>query len=126
MTQTQLGFLLISLMVPYLTWAEPASIATVAERSEYRATATHAEVMAICEQLAETSSQIQLGSMGRTTEGREQPLLIISKSGTRSPGPPCLFVMGNIHAGEVCGKEALLALGREFAAGQHAGNDGGD
>ncbi|MEM8678384.1 MAG: M14 family zinc carboxypeptidase [Planctomycetota bacterium] len=100
-------------------------IETVAERSNYRATATHADVVAICKQLAEASPQLQLASMGQTMEGREQPLLIISKQGiTAADDPrlerPRIFVMANIHAGEVCGKEALLALAREFAEGKHA------
>ncbi|HLB08677.1 MAG TPA: M14 family metallopeptidase [Gemmatimonadaceae bacterium] len=59
--------------------------------------------------------------LGRTTEGRVLPLLILSRPNVATPQEarrlrrPIVYVQGNIHAGEVEGKEALLALVRDLA-----------
>jgi dipeptidyl aminopeptidase/acylaminoacyl peptidase len=94
---------------------------TVAEQSGYTATATYEEVMAFCRQLAETSPQVDLRRLGRSHERRVLPLLIVGQPPAKSPaelrrsGKLPVFIMGNIHAGEVCGKEAILMLAREIA-----------
>ncbi len=102
---------------------------TVAESSGYQATATHAQVAEMCKQLS-TSKRIHLASMGKSHEHRDMPLLVVSKNGTVQKPADCeteklvVFVMANIHAGEVCGKEALLMLARELAIGdQHLLDD---
>jgi hypothetical protein len=64
---------------------------------------------------------LTFGSIGRTTEGREIPYVIASRPLVRTPddaraaGKPIAYVQANIHAGEVEGKEALLALVRDLA-----------
>ena len=61
------------------------------------------------------------GSIGKTTEGRELPLLVLSHPKVSSPeeakelGRPIVYVQGNIHAGEVEGKEAMLMLIRDLS-----------
>src|SRR5208282_119367 len=62
---------------------------------------------------------------GRSAEGRSIPLLIVADppvktaaQAARSGKLVCL-VIGNIHAGEVCGKEALPMLLRDTFAGPH-------
>ena len=61
------------------------------------------------------------GSIGKTSEGREIPFVIASRPLVATPseakrlGRPIVYVQGNIHAGEVEGKEALLALLRDLA-----------
>ncbi len=63
--------------------------------------------------------------LGRTNEGRVQPLLVLSRPQVTTPeqaralNRPIVYVQANIHAGEVEGKEALLALVRDLAT--HAG-----
>ncbi len=95
---------------------------TVAERSEFRATARYDEVMALCKALDESSDKIALGQMGTTVEGRAIPLLILADppiktaEEARRSDKLTVFAFGNIHAGEVCGKEALPMLAREIAA----------
>ncbi|HXT49223.1 MAG TPA: M14 family metallopeptidase, partial [Gemmatimonadaceae bacterium] len=60
--------------------------------------------------------------LGRTTEGRELPLLVLSRPLVSTPVEaralhrPIVYVQANIHAGEVEGKEALLALVRDLAS----------
>lgn len=64
-------------------------------------------------------------SIGTTGEGRELPLVILSRPLVSDPVEarrlrrPVVFVQGNIHGGEIEGKEALQALVRDlvFAPG---------
>ncbi len=98
---------------------------TVAERSGYRATARYDEVAAWCREFAQTNPNASLTELGRSAEGRSIPLLIVADppvktaaQAARSGKLVCLII-GNIHAGEVCGKEALPILLREVFAGSH-------
>jgi hypothetical protein len=93
---------------------------TVAERSGYRATSTHAEMMAFVEALS--SPRLRRTSIGVSGQGRELPLLILSSSGLSTPESarrlcrPVVLLQNCIHAGEVEGKEAALALVRDLLA----------
>ena len=100
----------------------PADLLTVAEKSNFKATARHAEVVALCEALTKSSTLIRLTELGKTVEGRSLPLMIVSDPPVATPaeakasGKPVVFLFGNIHAGEVDGKEALPILVRELVA----------
>ncbi len=95
---------------------------TVAEKSDFKATARHAEVVALCEALAKSSNLIKLGELGKSGEERSLPLLLVSNPPVSTPaeakasGKRVIFLFGNIHAGEVDGKEALPILVRELVA----------
>jgi dipeptidyl aminopeptidase/acylaminoacyl peptidase len=97
---------------------------TVAEKSGFKATARHAEVVAFCQQLAKTSPVVRLGELGTSFEGRKLPLLVLADPPVATPeeaakgGRLVVFALGNIHAGEVDGKEGLLMLARDLAAGK--------
>lgn len=102
---------------------------TVAEASGFQATSTHAEVVAFCDALCAANPLVRRGVLGRSEEGRELPLLVLSDpaiegedlaKGVRARAasgvkPLVVLAIGNIHAGEVDGKEALLALVRDLA-----------
>ncbi len=98
---------------------------TVAERSGYRATARYDEVAAWCRDFARTTPNASLTELGRSAEGRSIPLLIVADPPVKtaaqaaSSGKLVCLIIGNIHAGEVCGKEALPILLREVFAGSH-------
>ncbi|HIF22656.1 MAG TPA: hypothetical protein EYQ27_12320, partial [Gemmatimonadetes bacterium] len=97
---------------------------TRAERTEFRETSSYAEVMELSERLADLSPDIHMTSFGYTNEGRSLPLLVIgapdaSPAAVRATGKTRVYLQGNIHAGEVCGKEALLMLLRRFASGDY-------
>src|SRR5262249_10303994 len=106
-----------------LTLAAPAAEPprTVAEKSDYQATARHADITAFCEELAKQSPLVRLGTLGTSGEGRKLPLVILADPPVGTPeeaaksGKLVVFAFGNIHAGEVDGKEALLALARDLA-----------
>ena len=100
--------------------APPDDLLTVAERSHFQTTARHAEVVALCERLAARSPLVRLVEMGRSGEGRSLPLMVVADppvstpEAARASGKMVVFLFGNIHAGEVCGKEALPILVREL------------
>ena len=93
---------------------------TRAERSNYLETSRYADVIAFLDSLKLMAAPLAFGSIGRTSESREIPYAIASRPLVRTPaearatGKPIVYVQGNIHAGEVEGKEALQALIRDL------------
>ncbi len=120
-------FSLVALVLPVLGQApgKGDALQTVAERSDYRATARYDDVMAWCRAFAKATPNAHLTELGRTAEGRSIPLLIVADPPVRTAaeaarsGKLVCLVIGNIHAGEVCGKEALPMLLRDTFAGPH-------
>ena len=118
---------LVALVLPLSGQApqKADALQTVAEKSGYRATARYDDVMAWCRAFAGATPNAHLTELGRTAEGRSIPLLIVADppvktaaEAARSGKLVCL-VIANIHAGEVCGKEALPMLLRDTFAGPH-------
>jgi dipeptidyl aminopeptidase/acylaminoacyl peptidase len=98
----------------------------VAEKTDYRATSRHADVVDFCRRLAKASPLVRLGELGTSSEGRKLPLLILADppvataaEATRSK-KLVVFAMANIHAGEVDGKEAVLMLARDLTGKERA------
>ena len=99
-----------------------AELETKAESSHYEATSSHAEVVAFCNALAEESPRVVHTNFGQSGEKRGLPLLILSDDGITEPNDRLtILCLGNIHAGEVCGKEALLMLARDLARAEKPG-----
>src|SRR5947208_2371772 len=94
---------------------------TVAEKTDYRATSLHADVLAFAEALAKQSPVVRVSEMGTSGEGRKLPLIILADPPVGTPeearrsGKLVVYAQANIHAGEVDGKEALLMLARDLA-----------
>ncbi|MBC7835427.1 MAG: M14 family metallopeptidase [Phycisphaerales bacterium] len=104
--------------------APPERLLTVAEKSGYKATARHADVVALLDAIGAASTVAHRASMGLSGEGREIPLLIVADppvktaeeaAAAKADGRLLVLLLGNIHAGEVDGKEALPMLARELA-----------
>jgi dipeptidyl-peptidase 4 len=101
--------------------AEAQALLTVAEKSDYKATSRHAEVIDYCERLAKMSPLVRVREFGSSTEGKLLPMMIVADPPVSTPeeaaksGKLVVFAIGNIHAGEVDGKEALLMLARDIA-----------
>lgn len=99
----------------------PAALLTVAERSNWTSTATYDQTVALCSELDRRSDLVSLSFMGETAEGRRIPLLIVgdpphaTAAAARRAGKLVVFLFANIHAGEVCGKEAFPMLVRDIA-----------
>lgn len=94
---------------------------TRAERSRFTETSTHADVMAFLDSLKAMSKDVHVGTFGRSPAGRELPMVILSRPLVRTAADakrlnrPIVYLQGNIHGGEVEGKEALLAVLRDLA-----------
>jgi hypothetical protein len=102
---------------------QSADMRTRAEITNYTETSTYADVTRVIEGLVATSPLVHTESFGKTEEGRELPLVVISDPKVTTPaaahklGRPLVFVQANIHAGEVEGKEAILMLARRLVSG---------
>ena len=98
---------------------------TRAERTDYRETSTHADVVDFLERAAAADPSVHYTTYGYTTEGRALPLAVVgdvedaSAAAIRAAGKTVVYLQGNIHAGEVCGKEALQMLLRDLMSGRH-------
>ena len=108
----------------------PPALRTRAEASNYAETTRYAEVVAFVDAVVRTGPRLRQTTMGVTTEGRALPLVVWGDVAAATPeavraaraaGKAVVYVQGNIHAGEVEGKEAVLELLRDLAAGAHAG-----
>jgi dipeptidyl aminopeptidase/acylaminoacyl peptidase len=112
---------LLFLSLPPALRADEPPLLTVAEKSDFQATSRHADVVDFCERLAKRSPVVRLGELGTSSEGRKLPLLILADPPVATPeeaargGKLVVFVMANIHAGEVDGKEGVLMLARDIA-----------
>src|SRR5213079_103703 len=95
---------------------------TTAERSDYAATSTNADVGTFLDSLALAGAPVAVSEMGTSALGKPIYFVIASDPTVTSPGEAAasgkvvVYLQANIHAGEVEGKEAVLALLRELAA----------
>ncbi|MFL5501363.1 MAG: M14 family metallopeptidase [Gemmatimonadaceae bacterium] len=90
------------------------------ELTHYTETSHYADVRKFLDSLKAIGAPLTFGSIGKTNEGRDIPYVIASRPLVTSPseaqqlGRPIVYVQANIHAGEIEGKEALLALLRDL------------
>jgi hypothetical protein len=91
------------------------------ELTNYRETSHYSDVRSFLDSLRALRAPVVIGSIGKTSEGREIPYVLASRplvftpSAAKQLGRPIVYVQGNIHAGEVEGKDALLALIRDLS-----------
>ena len=93
------------------------------ESTGYVETSRYDDVVSFMKAMAAASPQIHLATYGYTFEGRAMPLAVVgapdaTPEAVRKTGKTRVFIQGNIHAGEVEGKEALLWLLRSIAKGE--------
>jgi len=128
-----LHFLCFLLFLPFLLFpldalaaeSRPLDVAmlTAAERSDYERTSTFAEVVAVIEALAADTHLLHREQLLQTRQGRDVPVLVLADPPVRSPaqarasGKPVIYIQGNIHGGEVEGKEASLIAMRDILYG---------
>jgi murein tripeptide amidase MpaA len=110
--------LIIGLAWPLTAGAD--EFETVAERTDYRLTSTYEETADYLQRLDDASDWVKLTQFGVTPQGRTMHLLVVSKDGAFTPeaarqtGKVIALVQNGIHAGEIDGKDACLALIRDM------------
>jgi Zinc carboxypeptidase len=95
---------------------------TQAEKSDFATTPNYDETLAYLERLAKAAPEkIHLERFGITAQGRPMMSVVASGSGLFTPEAartarvPVVLVQAGIHSGEIEGKDAGLALLRDFA-----------
>ena len=96
-------------------WATPAEV------SCYTTTPSYSMTMEYLHKVEEAApKQVRIEPFGKTGEGRELDIVIASKDGVFDPAAihaakrPIVLVQNAIHAGEMDGKDACLALLRDM------------
>ena len=104
-----------------------ADIKTTPESTGFKSTSTYDDVVKFMTAVNEASPNIFYTTYGTTFEGRAMPMAVVgtglkgtSAAAVKATGKLRVHIQGNIHAGEVEGKEAALMLLRDFASGKHA------
>ncbi|HUJ47947.1 MAG TPA: M14 family metallopeptidase [Rhizomicrobium sp.] len=95
---------------------------TAAEKSAFATTPNYADTLAYLERLTKAApNKLHLERFGTTGEGRPMMVVVASGSGVFTPEAaraahvPIVLVQAGIHSGEIEGKDAGLALLRDFA-----------
>lgn len=103
-----------------------SNLKTRPERTDYRETSRYDDVVTFLNEVAQAApAKIRLTTFGKTVEGRTLPLAIVgapaaTPAAVRGTGKLRVLIQGNIHAGEVEGKESAQMLLRDLAEGKHA------
>ncbi|MFA6468533.1 MAG: M14 family metallopeptidase [Bacteroidota bacterium] len=96
------------------------------ERTSYEETSRYQDVMEFLDALKMDGVTMKRTWLGYSSQGRRLPMIVCGDvAGTdpesiRKSGKLVVYIQGNIHAGEVEGKEAILELLRELREGKHA------
>ncbi len=114
--------ILAVLLLPVVLFAQtPDRWRTEYETSGYLRTGRYAETVTYCQRLAHASPWVRYESFGTSPQGRDLPLVILSRDGAFTPeaarksGKAIVMIQSGIHAGEIDGKDASLILMREIA-----------
>ena len=101
----------------------PKALLTTPELSNYEKTSSYADVIAFIDAATKGSNKVTRLSMGKSLEGKDIPVLVLANPKVSTPaeakasGKPIIYIQGNIHSGEVEGKEAVQVMLREILHG---------
>jgi hypothetical protein len=113
-------------------WAQPSppnsamiteSMISMAERSNFERTSTFQEVVNVIDAIDAKTDLMHREVLVTTAQGRSVPIVVLANPAVDSPaaaqasGKPVIYLQGNIHGGEVEGKEASLILMRDILFG---------
>ena len=96
---------------------------TRAERSGYAETSSHADVIGFLDSLEALGAKLRRGTLATSAQGRAVPWAIAARPMVDGPaeahrsGRLIVYLQGNIHGGEIEGKEAALMLLRDLTLG---------
>ncbi len=101
----------------------PETLIITPEKSNFVKTSTYAEVMSFLDEVKKLSNEVHVTTMGKSPEGKDIPVAVLSSTKVTTPeeakatGKLIVYVQGNIHAGEVEGKEVVMMLMRDILLG---------
>ncbi|MCE5232673.1 MAG: M14 family metallopeptidase [Mizugakiibacter sp.] len=111
----------LALLPALVPAADAADWTTPAEAAHYRSTPDGAATRAYLQRLADAApGTLRLARFGTTPQGRPLDVVVASNGGTFTPaaaraaGKAVVLVQAGIHAGEIEGKDAGLALLRDL------------
>ncbi|HTK82851.1 MAG TPA: M14 family metallopeptidase [Bacteroidota bacterium] len=117
----KLSFLLLLCCANLFSQSVPEKWLTYYEQSGYKKTPRYKETMEYCRKLEKASPWIKVTNFGKSPEGRDLPLVIVSKEQAFDPqkaaksGKVIMLIQNGIHSGEIEGKDASLMLLRDIA-----------
>jgi hypothetical protein len=105
-----------------------ATLKTTAEASDFKSTSTYDDVVKFMKTVTDAApGLVHYTTYGTTYENRAMPMVVVgtnlkdaTAASVKASGKLRVHIQGNIHAGEVEGKESAQILLRELALGQHA------
>jgi predicted deacylase len=95
------------------------------ERTNYEETSRYQDVIDFVTTVTNSSRHLKLDWLGYSPQGKRLPMIFYGDISDTRPetirksGKLVVYIQGNIHAGEVEGKEAMLELLRDLAGGKH-------
>jgi hypothetical protein len=101
-----------------------AAQTTRPERTDFRETSSHADVLRFLDSLSHATGDIRIGILALSPEGRRVPYVVAARPLPMGPaeahrsGKPVVYIQANIHAGEIEGKEATQMLLRDLTRGR--------
>ena len=122
-TRTFLVSLLICAFSDITIAQDPDGLRSRAEVTSFEETSRYDDVLDFLTKLQQRSPFLRMDTLGFSQEGRRLPLMILSDPPVSTPleasqsKKPIVFIMANIHAGEVEGKEAVQHLARRVLLG---------
>ncbi len=99
------------------------SLVITPERTAFQRTSTYADVIKFLNEVKKLSAHVHVFSMGKSLEGKDIPVAVLadpkitSAAEAKASGKMVLYIQGNIHAGEVEGKESVMILMRDILLG---------
>jgi hypothetical protein len=122
MIRTALLFTMTLAVALPLAQDKPDPLQTRPERTNFEETSRLDDVTAFLSALAAKSPLVRVQTFGTTEEGRPMPFVTLSNPAVSRPaerpaGRPVVFLLANIHGGEVEGKEAVQVLMRRLTGG---------
>lgn len=97
------------------------------ERTGFKETSSHADVLLFLDSLSRTTSDIRVATLTTSAEGRRVPWVLAARPVPPAPaeahrsGKPIVYLQANIHGGEVEGKEVAQMLLRDLTHGRLSG-----
>lgn len=90
------------------------------EKTDFKTTSTQSQVKSFFEELQKQTDRLKIVDLGKTPQGRQFFYVVLNAEKHFMPeeakpsGDMIIFIIANIHAGEVEGKEAVQILARDI------------